>query len=212
MFGALLDEKRPLCLDADAARFSEDAADAGIGGIRGPNPRLRRGTDEESPAGVALRNALALDTALLAAATGVADTEADATGVLASAASASLSSLAIASGPKSNSGVDGWNSVERSAALTAPTAPTSPTGSDILSEEHIYPEIYARRKRVSDECGGCDAHDVFHPYDSSPDSSPDLEMVPHSSDFLYHSYPCQHVVRALVETQMEESEWVQRAQ
>lgn len=211
MFGALLDEKRPLCLDADAARFSEDAADAGIGGIRGPNPRLRRGTDEESPAGVALRNALALDTALLAAATGVADTEADATGVLASAASASLSSLAIASGPKSNSGVDGWNSVERSAALTASTAPTSPTGSDILSEEHIYPEIYARRKRVSDECDacdGCDACDVFHPYDSPPDS----EMVPHSSDFLYHSYPCQHAVGASEEMQMEESEWVPRAQ
>jgi hypothetical protein len=81
---------------------------------------------------------LALDTALLAAATGVADTEADATGVLASAASATLSCIAIPSGPKSNSGVDGWNSVERPAALTAPTAPTSPTGSDILSEEHIY--------------------------------------------------------------------------
>lgn len=107
MFGALLDEKRPLCVDADAARFSEDADDAGIGGIRGPNPRLRRSTDEELPTGVALCNALARDTALLAAATGVADMEADATGVLASAASASLSSLAIASGLKSNSGVDG---------------------------------------------------------------------------------------------------------
>jgi hypothetical protein len=91
---------------------------------------------------------LALDAALLAAAAGVADMETDATGVLASAESlsaASISSIAIVAGLKSNSGVDGWNSVERSAALTAPTAPTSPTGWDILSEEHIYPEIYARR-------------------------------------------------------------------